>query len=61
MTKINENTELWMSFSISFKTLGKTYFPNNFGVIDEFYYPITHKEAENHLNNFIQRTNNKQQ
>lgn len=29
------------------------HFPDNFGLIDNFYYPITHKETYNHLKNFI--------
>ena len=29
------------------------YFKDNFGLIDNFYYPITHKETYKHLQNFI--------
>jgi deoxyribodipyrimidine photolyase-related protein len=32
-----------------------TNFSNNFGLIDNFYYPITHKETKKHLQNFIKK------
>ena len=28
-------------------------FKNNFGIVDKFYYPITHEESKEHLKNFI--------
>ena len=33
----------------------QTNFPNNFGLIDEFYYPTTHKEAKAHFKLFINK------
>jgi deoxyribodipyrimidine photolyase-related protein len=32
-----------------------TYFSNNFGLLDNIYYPITHKETKTHLKNFIKK------
>lgn len=31
------------------------HFPDNFGLVDEFYYPITHKETNKHLQIFIKK------
>ena len=33
----------------------RTYFPNAFGELTEFYYPITHKECKVHVKRFIQQ------
>ncbi len=30
------------------------YFPDNYGIIEEFYYPITHKETKRHFRYFLQ-------
>ena len=32
-----------------------THFNKNFGLLDNIYYPITHKETKNHLKNFIKK------
>jgi deoxyribodipyrimidine photolyase-related protein len=36
-------------------TYVNTHFPNNFGLLDNIYYPVTHKETKNHLKNFIKK------
>lgn len=33
----------------------QTHFPNSFGELNEFYYPITHKECKIHVKRFIQK------